>query len=142
MTDPRKAIEKALISFLDLYAPDVDFFANDGDNTRELPFCVVMCKELEPLVGGVISNAYKATIKVVHVSHIDDQIEASDRHSQEVKFIERGLEQLSTPYQSGTIYINGLAIENLESASEDQSFANVITCVVGFQETGDYDSGS
>ena len=140
MKEPRRAIENALIGFLTPQAPTVDFFANDGDNTRSLPFCVVMCKELEPLVGGIKSNAYRASVKIVYVSHIDDQINAADVHAEEVKFIERGLEQLSTPYQQGSIYINGLAIESLESASEEQSFANVISCVVGFEETADYDS--
>jgi hypothetical protein len=163
LTEPRRAIEDAMVRYLGAQVESVDFFPNDGDNERDLPFCVVLCKGVEPIVsGGLNVNAYKASVKIVYVSHINDvavgaagaergdfvesynyppataETPPSRGHSEMVKHIERALESLAgSSYAFGSTRVCGLAIEQFETTSEEQSFADVITCIVGFQELAD-----
>ena len=125
--DPKREIEIILCNVL-YDKTGITFRPNKSQEDIDLPYGVVICEQASPLVGGRAPRGYKCVVKVIYVTHMDEDFSA--KHHQDVAAIEDGLmtiPQLDVSdylLEENHIKVAGLHIDSLEESQLDQAFGD------------------
>jgi hypothetical protein len=132
--DPKREIEIILCNVL-WDKTGIKFRPNKSQEEIEPPYGVVICEQANPLVGGLAPRGYKCVVKVIYVTHMDEDY--TSKHHQDVAAIEDGL--MAIPQldvndyllEENHIKVAGLHIDSLEESQLDQAFGDVFNLTVG-----------